>query len=104
LIPLPGSVLPSLTPLPTDARGLKIDYIVRTGDTLAIIASNYNSTVDAIIQENKIEDANKINVGDTLVIPVNIVTPTSTLVPTITNTPGGPTETPTIAPTNTPSS
>jgi LysM repeat protein len=104
LIPLQGSVLPTLTALPTGSRGLKIEYTVRTGDTLAIIASNYNSTVEAIMQENEIEDANKINVGDKLIIPVNIVTPTATRAATITNTPGGPTNTPatTQTVTNTP--
>ncbi len=95
LIPLPGAQLPTLTPLPTDARGVKIEYTVRTGDTLALIAERYNSTVDAIILENKIEDPNKINVGDVLIVPVNIVTPTATravtntvaVTPTSTSTP-----------------
>ncbi|MBE0699610.1 MAG: LysM peptidoglycan-binding domain-containing protein [Anaerolineaceae bacterium] len=96
LIPLPGSELPTFTPIPTDVRGLKIEYFVQTGDTLALIASRYNSTVDAIIKENKIEDANKINVGDKLLIPVNIVTPTITLAPNNTITPGGPTLTPLV--------
>jgi len=98
LIPLPGAQLPTLTPLPTDARGVKINYTVRTGDTLALIASRYNSTVDAIIQENKIKDPNKINVGDVLIIPVNIVTPTATRAATSTSTPGGPTATQTGTP------
>jgi LysM repeat protein len=101
LIPLPGAELPTFTPIPTDVHGLKIEYFVQTGDTLAIIASRYNSTVDAIIKENKIADANKINVGDKLLIPVNIVTPTATKVPTSTITPGGPTFTPTKASTAT---
>ena len=104
LIPLAGSQLPTFTPIPTDVRGLKIEYFVQTGDTLARIASRYNSTIDAIIKENKIADANKINVGDKLIIPVNIVTPTATRAPTITITPGGPTLTTaaTTAPTKTP--
>jgi LysM repeat protein len=93
LVPVAGSQLPTETLLPTDVRGVKIEYFVKTGDTLAIIASRFNSTVDAIITENKIEDANKINVGDKLVIPVNIVTPTATRASTITVTPGGPTAT-----------
>jgi LysM repeat protein len=101
LIPLPGAELPTFTPIPTDVHGLKIEYFVQTGDTLAIIASRYNTTVDAIIKENKIVDANKINVGDKLVIPVNLVTPTATKAPTKTITPGGPTFTPTKASTAT---
>lgn len=88
LIPLPGSQLPTATAIPTDARGLKIDYTVRTGDTLALIAERFNSTVEAIILENKIVDPNKINVGDVLIIPVNIITPIPTRAVTLTNTPG----------------
>jgi LysM repeat protein len=101
MIPLEGSTLPTFTPFPTDVRGVKIEYYVQSGDTLALLASRYNSTVDAILKENKIEDANKINVGDKLMIPVNIVTPTATRASTITNTPGGPTltNTPTVTPT-----
>jgi len=104
LIPIPGAVLPSTTPVPSDVLGVEIEYRVRTGDTLAIIASNHNSTVEAIMEANDLEDANVINVGDILIVPVNIVTPTPTLAPTITHTPGGPTETPPPASTNTPSS
>ncbi len=102
LIPLEGSTLPTFTPFPTDVRGVKIEYFVQTGDTLANIASRYNSTVDAIMLENKIADANKINFGDKLMIPVNIVTPTATRAPTITFTPGGPTLTTTVTITLTP--
>jgi LysM repeat protein len=97
LIPQPGSQLPTPTPISTGAVG-KIDYVVQTGDTLALIAARLNSTVDAIMKENKIQDANKINVGDKLKIPVNIITPTKTSAPTKTNTPGGPTPTLTATP------
>ncbi len=93
LIPQPGAALPTKTPISGSMTG-KIDYIVEMGDTLASIAKQFNSTQDAIIKENKIQDANKINVGDKLVIPVNIITPTVTKAPTKTITPGGPTLTP----------
>lgn len=110
LIPLEGQELPTETPLATNvATGTKINYIVKSGDTLALIASRFDSTVDAIMKENKLTDANVISVGQTLVIPVKIVTPTPTKKPTNTITPGGPTLTPvpptatrTLAPTNTP--
>lgn len=102
LIPLQGQELPTETPLPTDlARGTRIEYIVKTGETLAIIADKFSTTIDAIIQENDIEDENAISAGQLLIIPVNIVTPTATLVPTRTITPGGPTLTP-VTPTVTP--
>jgi LysM repeat protein len=102
-IPVAGSQLPTETPISDDvARGTKIEYRVKTGDTLAILASRYDSTVDAIMKENKIKDANKIEVGQLLLIPVRIVTPTPTKAPTNTITPGGPTFTPTSAATATP--
>jgi LysM repeat protein len=101
LIPLEGQELPTETPLATNlAVGTKINYIVRSGDTLAIIASKFDSTVDAIMKENKLTDANKISAGQTLIVPVKIVTPTPTKKPTNTITPGGPTLTP-IPPTAT---
>ncbi len=85
LIPLPGQVLPSPTALPSDiAPGTKIEYYVQTGDTLAIIADRYGSTVQRIMQENGLKDANTIQVGQKLIIPVRIVTATPTPKPTFT--------------------
>ena len=79
-IPLPGSVLPTVTPLPPNlGRGTKVEYKVLPGDTLAGIAVRFNSLPDAIVEENKIEDANALRAGDTLQIPVNLVTATATL-------------------------
>ncbi|MEJ5313633.1 MULTISPECIES: LysM peptidoglycan-binding domain-containing protein [Anaerolinea] len=95
LVPLKGQELPTETPLPTDLpRGQKIEYIVKTGETLDLIARRFNSTVEAILKENKLTDANKISAGQKLIIPVNIVTPTPTRAPTRTPTAGGPTATP----------
>lgn len=103
LIPQPGAALPTGTPFPTGGpAGQKLEYTVMTGDTLAIIADKFNTTVDIIMKENKIEDANKINVGDKLVILVNTITATPTKVPTKTVTPGGPTFTPAATATNKP--
>jgi LysM repeat protein len=93
LIPVEGSLLPTDTPMPTGMSG-KVEYRVKSGDQLAAIAVRFNSTIDAIMRENKLDDANKINVGDILIIPANIVTPVPTQAPTITVTPGGPTLTP----------
>ena len=100
LIPAPGQELPTVTPLPTDiAPGTKIEYVVRAGDNLYVLAEQYNSTVERIFDEtNKyrndndldpMEDENDLYVGDVVIIPVNIVTPvpTSTSTPTATATP-----------------
>lgn len=84
-IPPPGSVLPSTTPIPANMpRGTKIEYRVLPGDTLAGIAAKFNSLADDIITLNEIEDANALQVGQTLQIPVNLVTATATLPPSST--------------------
>jgi LysM repeat protein len=93
-LPYPGMPLPTATPIPPDLpRGTKIDYIVQAGDSLAAIASKFNSTEEDIIKENSIADASKIFVGQLLVIPVNMVTPTATRPPTSTNAPNANTAT-----------
>ena len=102
LIPNPGLQLFTPTPLPTGLpRGTKIRYIVIYGDTLAGIASELNSTVDAIVTENTLTDANAIYVGQLLIVPVNLVTPTATKPPTITPTLNPALVTPTFTPTPT---
>jgi uncharacterized protein YkwD len=109
-IPPPGSTLPTTTPIPANLpRGTKIEYRVLPGDTLAGIAIKFNSLADDIIEANNIEDANALQVGQTLQIPVNLVTATATLPPSstpvtptvagatatsaVTSTPGGSTGT-----------
>ncbi len=94
IIPNPDLPLPTETPLPESFRGT-IEYLVKSGDTLEGLALQFNSTVDAILRENDLENANEIFIGDKLLIPVNIATP----VPT--NTPG-PAATLTAQVTNTP--
>jgi LysM repeat protein len=81
-IPGPDTQLPTASPIPLSMRrGTLIDYIVQTGDTLAIIAEKFNSTVDDIVAENDLDDPNNIFVGQKLVIPVNMVTPVPTSTP-----------------------
>jgi LysM repeat protein len=83
-IPGPDTQLPTSTPVPANLpRGTKVNYTVQSGDTLAIIASSFNSTVDDIKTENEIENENEIFVGQVLVVRVNLVTPipTSTTAP-----------------------
>ena len=59
-------------------RGTLVEYTVQTGDTVAIIAEKFNSTVEEIVAENALEDPNAIFVGQKLNIPVNLVTPIPT--------------------------
>lgn len=92
-LPDPSMKLPTSTPIPADLqRGTKLTYTVQAGDTLAGIASLYNSTVDDIIKENSIDNPNDIKVGQQLIIPANLVTATATFPPTSTSS--APLETP----------
>jgi LysM repeat protein len=90
LLPNPDMLLPTSTTIPVDLpRGTKIPYTIQTGDSLELIASKFNSTVEAILalKENKdagITDANKIFAGQKIWVVVNIVTPTPTLRPSVT--------------------
>jgi LysM repeat protein len=77
VIPAPNTTLDTATPIPPDWRGT-IDYRVATGDTLAGIAIQYNSTVQKIMELNNIENANDIQAGQVIKIPVNIATPVPT--------------------------
>ena len=88
LIPLPGAILPSETPLPPNIKaGTIIEYAVNPGDTIGTIAVKFNSLAATIMTNNKITDPNLIYAGQILKIPVNIVTVVPTRVFTI--TPGG---------------
>ena len=103
IVPNPGMQLPTATPIPPGLpRGTKVDYIVQPGDSLAAIASKFNSTADDIITENKLEDPNAIFVGQLLVIPVNMVTTTATRPPTSTPSTPSAAATITVAPTGAP--
>jgi len=103
-IPGPDTQMPTVTPLPPNlGRGTKIDYVVQAGDTLAIIAEKFNSTIEALLKENEIADPNTLFVGQKIVVPVNLVTPVPTSPPTPTYLPtktGGsvPTEAITVTP------
>ncbi len=85
LIPAPNQQLPTATPLPTNlAKGTKIQYTVQLGDTMALIATKFNTTVDAILKENNLKDANAIQYGQALVVPFGLATRVPTLAPTST--------------------
>jgi LysM repeat protein len=84
-IPNPDLKLPTATPIPSNlARGTIIPYQVQPGDSLAGIASKFNSTVDDIVKTNSLADANSIFAGQQLQVPVHLVTPTATRPPTST--------------------
>lgn len=87
LVPAPGQTLPTPTDIPSDLpSGTKITYTIQSGDSLASIASKFNTTIDDILNQNKdtIEDQDNIPVGIEITIRVNLVTPTPTFAPTST--------------------
>jgi len=97
-IPNPGMQLFTSTPIPANLHsGSKVPYTVETGDTLAGIASKFNSTTDAIATANNLTDPNSIQVGQQLQIPVNLVTPTPTRETSTPRTPAA--TTPSVTPT-----
>jgi LysM repeat protein len=106
LLPYPGMPLPTSTPIsPNLPRGTLIDYVVQSGDSLAGIANLFNSTIEAISEENNITNPNELFVGQLLRIPVNLVTPTATRPPSstpITPGPGTVLPTATFTPINVP--
>jgi LysM repeat protein len=89
IIPEPDSDLPTETPLPEDLKpGDKIEYVVKPGDVLALIAEQFGTTIEDIVEENEIEDQNNIGIGTKLVITVG-----ATSTPTVTPLPGTPSAT-----------
>ncbi|MGQ0604508.1 MAG: LysM peptidoglycan-binding domain-containing protein [Anaerolineales bacterium] len=80
---------PTTTPIPTGlARGTRIEYTVLLGDSLEIIASKFNSTVEDIAQQNRRNNRALTNADlrarDVLIVRVNLVTPTPTLAASVT--------------------
>lgn len=64
--PVPETPAPTETPAPAPTPR---SYVVQAGDTLAEIAQQFGTTVEAIQAANGIEDPNTIGVGQVLVIP-----------------------------------
>jgi LasA protease len=65
----------ALTPTPDELRVLptprqeSVQYVVQAGDTLGSIALQYDISIETLMQANKIEDPNVLDVGMTLNIP-----------------------------------
>jgi len=44
-------------------------YIVQAGDTLSLIANRFGTTIESLVELNKLENPNSLDIGDTLLIP-----------------------------------
>jgi LysM repeat protein len=74
-----STATPTVTPTapPTETPTPQVTtYIVRTGDTLSLIAGQFGITVDSIMEVNGLTDYT-IQVGQELLIPVEVEEPTS---------------------------
>ena len=79
LVPPPNMLSPTATEVSAQLPfGTLINYTVMPGDTVGAIAIRFRSTVDAIVKENELENANDIFAGLILRVPVNIATPVPT--------------------------
>ena len=58
------------TTIPEDVRQF---YVIKSGDTLAKIASSFDVTMRSLIELNNIENPNNVSAGATLEIPAGIV-------------------------------
>jgi LysM repeat protein len=63
---------PPRQPLPGVSTGPSVIHVVEAGQTVGLIASLYNTTVDNIVQANELSDPNYVYVGQELVIPGSI--------------------------------
>ncbi len=68
LVSVQGSLIP---PAPPVGGGSKAGYehVVKTGETLSVIARGYKVDMAAILKANKLKSANSIRVGQKLFIP-----------------------------------
>jgi LysM repeat protein len=77
--PPPKAVAVSPTPTPPATAGVENaspsepggtrSHVVAKGETLTQIAKQYGVTVEEIVQANKIQDAKKLQIGQTIKIP-----------------------------------
>lgn len=59
----------ALAKLPQDSRVKWAHHRVRRGETLGKIASSYRTTVDAIVEANRLRSRHRVSVGQELIIP-----------------------------------
>ncbi|MFP4016192.1 MAG: LysM peptidoglycan-binding domain-containing protein, partial [Halanaerobiales bacterium] len=60
---------PTQEPEQPTTPGQAITYVVKSGDTLYLIAQRFGVTVDRIIAVNNITDSGNIQIGQRLLIP-----------------------------------
>ncbi len=84
LIPAPSDFIPTPTSVINAPRGMPVEYTVRPGDSVELIARKLNSTVEDILRRNEFieeEQDGVIYTGQVLTVRVNLVTPVPTQEP-----------------------
>jgi LysM repeat protein len=69
VVPAPAPVAEGPRGIQASATVLQPNYAVQSGDTLARIAAQFNTTVDRIQALNNLSDPRALRVGTKLVIP-----------------------------------
>jgi LysM repeat protein len=89
-LPLPTEtpLSPTDTPIPPTATAEPVVHTVKAGETLSQIAQVYGVTVEAIMQANRLTNANRIIVGQNLTMPAS-----NQSAPPATSQPASPTNT-----------
>ncbi len=68
-----GNLLASLQSLPLTALHSEqipdLSYVVRSGDSLSVIAERYDTTVSELVAINQLRDRNQIRIGQELLLP-----------------------------------
>ncbi|MFT5104801.1 MAG: LysM repeat protein [Verrucomicrobiales bacterium] len=68
--PTPGAPTVNPTPAaPPYSLADAIKYVVEPGDSLSAIATKYGASIGDVMTANKITNANKITIGQTLLLP-----------------------------------
>lgn len=67
-VPVPRPPTPTPTPIPPTPTP-QIVHVIVSGDTLYDLAIKYDTTVDAIVRANNIQNPNNVAIGTKLVIP-----------------------------------
>lgn len=80
-IPAPDDFIPTPTPVTDATPGTPVNYTVRPGDSIELIATKLNSTVEDILNRNEFIEEDQdgvIYTGQVLNVRVNLVTPVPT--------------------------
>ena len=75
--PSTSAVITTLPPTTEPPPSTTPEYIVQEGDSLSIIAQRFGVSTEDLANFNGIEDANDIQVGQTLTIPPTTAPPTT---------------------------